>query len=138
MPYYRSKKYRSGNRVYNTELAISEVGVRQIRSEEQSIHQLMRMSASQVYRVELYVSGKGRAPYNGPKGEETRRIVDTYGLVLEGSLYRGDPIRVYDILRSTYPSFEWERFPNHDGKGYKRLTYAVMYGDAPCTVISGK
>ena len=53
MPYYRSKKYRSGNRVYNTELAISEVGVRQIRSEEQSIHQLMRMSASQVYWVEL-------------------------------------------------------------------------------------
>ena len=98
------------------------------------------ISASQIYRIEIYLA-TGIRSRDVTSKEETKRIADKYKLEkLEiGSRkvrYKGDPQIIYDELRKGFTDIDWDtRFPNHDGKGYKRLVYALLYGESKCTII---
>ena len=97
------------------------------------------ISASQIYRIELYLTSGVRSRLVTTK-EETQRIAEKYQLEkLPGNgnpKYKGDPQIIYDELRKDFTNIDWDtRFPNHDGKGYKRLVYALLYGENKCTII---
>ena len=97
------------------------------------------ISASQIFRIELYLTSGIRSRHITTK-KETQRIVDKYQLEKHPSegnpKYTGDPQVIYNELRKEFTDIDWDnRFPNHDGKGYKRLVYALLYGESNCKVI---
>ena len=133
--YFKSSRFSSNGRTYESEVSITKDGREMINREEDSIRTRARMSASQVYRIELYVSGRGRSQYSIPNRAEAERIINTFQLEKCGSIYKGDEAFIYARLKETYPDFAWDTYHNRDGKGYRRLVYAVTYGDTPCTII---
>lgn len=97
------------------------------------------ISASQIYRIEIYLTNGIRSRAITSK-DETKRIVEKYKLENHSNKgspkYKGDPQIIYNELRKDFTNIDWDnRFPNHDGKGYKRLIYALLYGESKCTVI---
>lgn len=97
------------------------------------------ISASQIYRIEIYLTNGIRSKALTTK-EETQRIAEKYQLeklpVTGNPKYKGDPQIIYNELRKDFTNIDWDnRFPNHDGKGYKRLVYALLYGESKCTII---
>ena len=110
-----------------------------IQSIEHSVRARELISASQIYRIEMYLTNGIRSKALTTK-EETRRIAEKYQLEkLPGTgnpRYKGNPQIIYDELRKDFTNIDWDaRFPNHDGKGYKRLVYALLYGESKCTII---
>lgn len=110
-----------------------------IKSIENSFRARGLISASQIYRIEIYLSSGIKNRFVITK-EETQRIVEKYKLeklpCTGNPKYKGDPQIIYDELRRTFTNIDWDsRFPNHDGKGYKRLVYALLYGEDRCTII---
>lgn len=137
--YYTSKKHKSGGRIYNSELYMTKEGKLSIYNMERGVKMREFTSASQIYRMEIYLSSGIRSKAVTTK-EETKRIAEKYRLEkhpCEGNpKYKGDIQFIYDELRRTFTNVDWDsRFPNHDGKGYKRLVYALLYGENRCTVI---
>lgn len=136
MPFYESVKFRSGGRVYQSEPKLTNEGLQIISSEESGLITRIRVSVSQIYRIERYLSRNERFHCSVPSKKESNTIITNYGLEKSGSIYKGDTNVIYDILREKYPEFNWEIYHNADGKGYKRLAYAVTYGNAPCKIIN--
>lgn len=137
--YYKSKRQKVGGRIYNSEVYLTRDGNNAIQNIERSVRARELISASQIYRIEIYLSSGVRSRLVTTK-DETQRIAEKYQLEkLPGTgnpKYKGDPQIIYDELRKDFTNIDWDtRFPNHDGKGYKRLVYALLYGENECTII---
>lgn len=133
--YYKSYTFKSRGRIYRSETNLSRNRSEKIRSMEESAYERVKMSGAQIFRIKYYISTGKRNPYITPTEKTLSHIIEVFHLEKKGKIYFGDPNEIYNTLRETYPDFDWNRFPNHDGKGFKRLSYAVTYGDAPCTIV---
>lgn len=133
--YYKSYTFKSRGRIYQSETDFSRNGSEKIRSMEESVYERVKMSGAQIFRIKYYISTGKRNPYITPTEKTLSHIVEVFHLEKKGKIYFGDPNEIYNTLRETYPNFDWVRFHNDDGKGFKRLSYAVTYGDAPCTIV---
>lgn len=137
MAYYDQfgSKFKSvDGRIYKSDVREKNI-YKVVQKYENSIYQKCKMSAQQVYDVESYLSS-GKRP-GLVSSEEKKRIVDEYHLERNNGkgAFKGDPQIIYSILEQKYPE-AISKFHNDDGKGYKRIVYAVYYGNKPCTVIS--
>lgn len=137
--YYKSKRQKVGGRIYNSEVYMTRDGNNVINGIERGTRARELISASQIYRIEIYLTNGIRSKALTTK-EETQRIAEKYQLEkLPGTgnpKYKGDPQIIYNELRKDFTNIDWDnRFPNHDGKGYKRLVYALLYGENKCTII---
>lgn len=137
--YYKSKRQKVGGRIYNSEVYMTRDGNNVINGIERSTRAREFISASQIYRIEIYLTNGIRSRALTTK-DETQRIAEKYQLEkLPGTgnpKYKGDPQIIYNELRKDFTNIDWDnRFPNHDGKGYKRLIYALLYGESKCTII---
>lgn len=136
MPYYNQKgsRFKSvDGRIYKSEIKEKDAYVITVKQED-SIYQKTKMSAQQVFDVECYLSSGRRPGLISIKDKE--RIIQEYSLEKNNGkgAYIGDPQNIYKILKEKYPE-SVSRFHNNDGKGYKRIVYAVYYGEAPCIII---
>ncbi len=140
---YSTKKTKIGSRIYNSEVYMNNRGNNIIKNIEYANRIKELISASQIYRLEIYLSTGIRSRIVTSK-EETKRIADKYKLEKTSSgssntKYKGDPQIIYNELRKDFTDIDWDtRFPNHDGKGYKRLVYALLYGESKCTIIKNE
>lgn len=77
MPFYESVKFRSGGRVYQSEPKLTNEGLQIISSEESGLITRIRVSVSQIYRIERYLSRNERFHCSVPSKKKVTLLLQT-------------------------------------------------------------
>ena len=93
---------------------------------------MQKISASRIMEIERWI--ERRNGILSPVKTKTN-IVKEYELYKAGGHYTGDPNKIFNHLKEKYPTEDWDRFSNHDGKALMRVIYALLYGEAPIRII---